>query len=113
MNTSNIAFLDKPANYRVHEDRGIYDAGSDAAAAKHARHLHTAQGHVGDALNLAGLLLTALHDQGDRRAMQIETAVRVIEKKLQKACNRLDKHDARHEELFSAYRDLESATTRD
>ena len=112
MNTHNIAFLDKPANYRVHEDRGIYDAGTDAAA-KHARHLHTAQGQVGDALNLAGLLLTALHDQGDRRAMQIETAVRVIEKKLQKACNRLDRHETSHEKLFATYRDLESATTRD
>ncbi len=113
MNTNNIAFLDKPTNYRIQEERGIYDAGADAAAAKHARHLLTAQGLVGDALNLAGLLLTALHDQGDRRAMQIEAAVRVIEKKLQKACNRLDKHDARHEKLFSAYRDLESASTRD
>lgn len=113
MNANNIAFLDQPTNYRIREDRGIYDADSEAAAAEYARHLYTAQGLVGDALNLAGLLLAALHDQGDRRAMQIEAAVRVIEKKLLKACNRLDRHDARHAELFSAYRDPESADTRD
>ena len=92
MTTSNIAFLDQNATYRVAEDCGVYDA----AATDDAKHLHKAQGCVGEALNLAGLLLAALEDRGDRQSMQVHTAVRVIEKKLEKACNRLDRHEAEH-----------------
>ena len=90
MTTSNIAFLDERPVFHVREDAGDYDADPEV----HGRHLDRAQGQIGDALNLAGLLLAALEDEGDARAMQIHTAVRIIEKKLQKAWNRLDRHQA-------------------
>lgn len=100
MNTSTIAFLDRPPGYRVREERGDYDVEADA------KHLYKAQGLVGEALNLAGLLLVSLENEGDARAMQIHTVARVIEKKLQKAYNRLDQHEALHTNLRLAYADL-------
>ena len=106
MTTNIIAFLDKSAEYCVAEDRGVYEA----AATDDARHLHEAQGRIGEALNLAGLLLAALEDQGDRRAMQVYTAVRIIEKKLEKACDRLDRHEAEHATLLSAHTDRPKKT---
>ena len=87
---SNIAFLDQTPKYRVSEERGVY-----AAAADEDEHLRKAEGRIGEALNLAGLRLAALEDQGDRRAMQVCTAAQLIEKKLQKALNRLDRHEAK------------------
>ena len=107
MTTSNIAILDRPSTYRVREDRSEYDVEADAAAADLARQLHKAQGLVGEALNLVGLLLAALENQGDRRAMQIHTGVQLIEKKLQKAYNRLDEYEIRHTKLFPAYGELD------
>ncbi len=97
MTTSNIAFVDHEATFRVSEDRGVYDG--DTTAADNARHLHKAQGKIGEALNLAGLILKSLEDEGDGRAMQIYTAVHIIEKTLQKALRRLDRHEARHAKL--------------
>lgn len=85
---SNIAFLDQDAKYRLAEDRGVYDAAADDD-----KYLRKAEGQIGQALNLAGLLLAALELEGDRRAMQVYTAVQVIEKKLQKALSRLDRHE--------------------
>jgi hypothetical protein len=102
MTTSNIAFLDERPEFHVYEDRGDYGADPEA----HAAHLYEAQGQIGDALNLAGLLLASLEDQGDARAMQVSTAVTVIEEKLKNAYNRLDEHEARHTKLFLAYAEL-------
>lgn len=96
-----LAIPDRPPIYQVREDRSNYDVEADAA--DHAEQLYKAQGLIGDALNLAGLLLTALDDDGDPRAMQVHTAAQVIEKKLQKACNRLDEHEALHTKLFLAH----------
>ena len=93
MTTTNIAFLDQPATYRVAEEPGAWDADSP----DDARHLHDAEGLIGEALNLAGLLLAALADDGDRRAMQVHTAVGIIEKKLAKACRKIDRYEMRHE----------------
>lgn len=102
MNIGNIAFLVETAGFHVHENRGHYDADTDThdAATDHAKPLHEAQHLVGDVLNLAGLLLAALEDQGDARAMQVSTAVTVIEDKLKAAYNRLDEHEARHVTLI-------------
>ncbi len=105
---TNIAFFDKNTTYRVAEDHGVYDA----AATDDAKHLHEAQGRIGEALNLAGLLLAALEDQGDRRAMQVFTAVRIIEKRLEKACDRLDRHEANHARLLPAHADRRGKTKR-
>ena len=108
MNASNIAFLDEYPGFYVREDRGDYHVNVEAhdAAADSAKDLYEAQGQIGDAMNLAGLLLASLEDQGDRRAMQIHTVVTVIEEKLKKAYNRLDKHEARYTKLHLAYASL-------
>lgn len=105
-------------DYCVREDEGFYipdvisnerDAPSQqyfSAAFDHAKHLSRAQLLLGDALNLVSLMSVALSESGDRRAMQTETACKVIEDKLRKAYNRIDKHDRRHTNLFLAYFDL-------
>lgn len=98
MNASNVAFLDTKPTTHVREERGDYD--KSAGLPYRAKHLYKAQGLVGDALNLAGLMRKSLDDEGDTRAMQIDTAVRVIEKKLQKAYRQLDKYQARHLEFL-------------
>lgn len=67
--------------YELREDRGDYDANDEDGIEP----LDRAQGLVGEAWNLAGLLLKSLDDESDERAMQIHTAVRVIEKKLEEA----------------------------
>jgi hypothetical protein len=107
-----------PANWQVREDKGFYipdflsdehdDTNPEAysLAAEHAQHLYKAQGLVGEALNLAGLMLASLVDEGDSQAMQADTALKVIEKKLMKAYNRIDKHDMCHTNLFLAYFNL-------
>jgi len=108
MNSSNIAFLHQSPTYRAREDRGDYDVESDATVADQANELYEAQRQVGDALNLAGLLLASLEDQGDSRAMQIYTVAQVIQKKLENAYNGIDKHDANNTELLLAYTDLKN-----
>lgn len=104
MITSNIAFLGERPEFHVHEDRGDYDPET------HAAHLHEAQSQLGDALNLAGLVLASLEDHGDARAMQVSAAVTAIEEKLKSAYTRLDEHEACHAKLFLAYADLRDKT---
>ena len=99
MNASKITFLDQTPIYKVREESPDYDAED----ADHARELHKAQQLVGQALNLAGLLLAALEDQGDRRAMQVYVAAQVIERKLEKAHSQLDEHEDRHLKLYCTY----------
>jgi len=107
---------------QVREDKGFYipdflsdkqhDTNPEAysAAADHAEHLLRAEHLLGEALNLVGLMLASLGDESDSRAMQTETALKLIEKKLKTAYNRIDKHDARHTNLFLAYFDLKDKT---
>ena len=104
MNTSNIAFLEQPPRYRVCEDRSDYEIDADA------KHFYKAYGLVGEALDLAGLLLVSLEDESDARAMQIHTATRVIEKKLRKAYNQLDRHEMLHTDRRLAHADLRDGT---
>ena len=106
----------------VREDRGFYipdflsnelsddDEEAHAAAMDHAKHLLKAEGLLHEALNLVGLMLAALGDECDSRAMQAEIALKVIETKLSEACNRINKHDRRHTNLFLAYFDLKHKT---
>jgi hypothetical protein len=105
------------AAWQVREDRPFYvpDVMSDRsyetdaelyhAADEHARHLHRAQGRLEDVLNLAGVLRASIGDEGDSRAMQAETVLKVVERKLNKALDQLDRHDSRHRNLFFAYFD--------
>lgn len=39
--------------------------------------------------------------------MQAETVLKIVERKLHKALNQLDRHDSRHRNLFFAYFDLQ------
>ena len=114
----NKASFDPHSDRQVREDKGFYipdilsdephDARQEAysAAMDRAKHLRKAERLVGDAMNLVGLLLVSLNDESDSRAMQIDTALRVIEKKLGNAYNGIDRHDRRHTNLFLAYFDL-------
>jgi hypothetical protein len=77
-----------------------------AAADEHARHLRKAQGYLDDAFNLVGVLLASFGDDGDSRTMRAETVLKIVERKLNKALNRIDRHDRRHTNLFFAYFDL-------
>lgn len=106
------------SRYQVNEDKGFYIPNilsderydykqeSISAARDHAKHLTRAWALVGDAMHLVRMMAEAGCEEGDRRAMQIYTACNVIEKKLRKAYNGIDKHDRRHTNLFLAYVDL-------
>src|SRR5690554_6865614 len=107
-----------PGRWRVREDRAFYvpdvmsgrpwkgDAELGSAADEHACELRRAQRRIEDALNLAGVLRASLGDATDGRAMQAETVLRIVERRLRKALNRLDRHDGRYRNLFFAYFDL-------
>lgn len=112
---------DPAAGWPVREDEGEYDIpdllkdadyASDAdlyhAADEHARHLRRAQRNLEDALNLARVLAESVSGIGDSRAVQSETVLSIVERKLNKALNRLDRHDSRHTNLFFAYFDLKA-----
>ncbi len=108
MYSRNIAFLDEKTEFHLREDRGDYDveSGADPTVMDQANELYEAQRQIGDALNLAGLLLAALENECDSRAMQIHTVAQVIQKKLANAYDELDRHDANHTELLLAYNEL-------
>ena len=118
LGTADYPLFEPPTALQVREDQGVYvpDFLSDeqfdykresfSAATDHAKHLTKAQALVGDAMHLVRMMAEAGCDEGDRRAMQIYAACNVIEKKLRKAYNGIDKHDRRHTNLFLAYVDL-------
>ena len=107
--------LDAKADWLAREDRAYYvpdllsdkdydpDRHAYAAAEDHATHLRDAERLLNDALNLVGLMLAAIGDDCDSRAMQSEIALTTIEKKLRKTHRRIDQHDRRHMNLFLAY----------
>lgn len=77
-----------------------------AAANDHARHLREAEGQLADALNLARVLRGSVQQADDAAAVQADTVLKIVEKKLRKANRALDRHDTRHLNLFMAYFDL-------
>jgi hypothetical protein len=103
------------ARLQVREDRQFYvpdllsdenyelDAAAYSAADAHARHLRKAEGLLNDAQNLSKVLRASLDDVCDSRAMQAETVLKIIEKKLSKAYRAIDRHGRRHSNLFLAY----------
>ncbi len=105
---------------QVREEKGIYnpdpvpsterDANPrpSSAIADHAKHLRKAESTIDDASNLVGLILAALDDESDGRAMQTIVGLRVIEQKLRKAHGQIDKHHTRHGNLLLAYLDLKN-----
>ena len=106
------------ADWQVREDRSFYvpdllsDENNDtdprayAAAMEHAAHLHSAERLVCQAEDLVGLMRAAISDESDARAMQADTALTIIEKKLCRAHSRINKHDRCHANLFLAYLEL-------
>ena len=77
-----------------------------SAAEAHARRLRKAERNIGEARNLSQVLRASMCDAGDSRAMQVETVLKIVEKKLSKAHSHIDKYDASHVNLFMAYIDL-------
>ena len=129
LDTGDYAFsyprIEASANWQVREDRGYYvpdllsnkdydpDRRAYAAADDHATHLRDAERLLNDVLNLVGLMLAAIGDDCDSRAMQSEIALKIIEKKLRKTHRCIDQHDRHHTNLFLAYVDLKEQTERD
>ena len=118
-------FFDAHADREVREDEEFYvpdllrdkdyEANSKAYAAfaKHAKHLHKAEGLLDDAWNLVRLMLASIGDESDGRAMQTDAGLKVIEKKLSKAHNQIDRLHTRYTNLFFAYFDLKAKTDED
>ena len=120
---ANYPFFQTRADWQVREDRSFYvpdllsdknhdtDREAYAAAREYAAHLQKAESLVCQAEDLVGLMRAAISYESDARAMQADTALAVIEKKLSKAHSRINKHDRRHSNLFLAYFDLRGKTT--
>lgn len=94
--------------WQVREDGGVYSAD----ALRHAAHLRKAERLLDEARNLVALLLASLGDEADARAMQAEIALKLIEKKLNKAHTQIDRHEARHKTRFVARSDLKDEANR-
>ncbi len=122
LNAANHALFKPHADRQVREDGEFYipdmlsgedtddDIKRHSAASEHAKHLIKAEGLLGEVRSLVEVLIASLSDEVDARAMQAETTLRVIEKKLRKAHHRIDKHDLRHTNLFLAYFDPKDKT---
>ncbi len=107
--------IEARVEWRVREDRGYYvpdllsdknydpDRQAHPDAEDYTTHLRDAERLLNDALNLVGLMLAAIGDDCDSRAIQSEIALKIIEKKLRKTHCRIDQHDRRHTNLFLAY----------
>lgn len=115
---ANHPFLEVRVDRQVREDRSFFvpdllsdkhydtDPKAYAAAEDHAGHLRDAERLLCEPQDLVGLMRAAIGDECDARAMQSDTALKIIEKKLRKAHSRIDKHDRCHANLFLAYFDL-------
>lgn len=77
-----------------------------SAANEHAGDLRDAEQQLDDVLNLARVLRCAVQGETDSRAMQADTVLKIIDDKLCSAHRLIDRHDARHLNLFMAYFDL-------
>lgn len=118
-------FFAARADRQVREDRSFYvpdllsdkdydtDPQAYAAAGDYAEHLRDAERLLCEVQDLVGLMRAAISDECDARAMQAETALTIIEKKLRKINKGVDKHDRRHTNLFLAYVDLKIKTEDD
>jgi hypothetical protein len=85
----------------------VYSAAND-----HAQDLRRAEQQLDDVLNLVRVLRASVQGEDDGRAMQADTVLKIIEHKLRKAHRLVDRHDARHLNLFMAYFDLKERCDR-
>ena len=107
----------RPADFRhaylhVKEDRIPYDPDTPSAGNFDSDAIPDAESQLDEALNLVGLMLAAVENESDSRAMQVETGLRAIERRIRTARIRIDEHDTCHARLLSAYRDLKEAAER-
>lgn len=85
------------------EDACELDSAAYSAADAHAGHLRKAEGWVHDAQNLARVLRASVQTDGDRRAAEADTVLKIIESRLRKISRAIDRHGRRHSNLFLAY----------
>lgn len=117
-NASNDAASEAPKDRQSNEDKESYlfdfllgerrevDPEARSAAEDHVNGLRNAQRDLDEALNLSEVLRGAMEEDGDSRAMQVDTVLKVVEKKVKKAHDRVDKHASRCRKLFLAYCEL-------
>jgi hypothetical protein len=63
--------------------------------------------------NLVAVLKASMEEDADAQASQVETVLKIVEKKLDKAHRRIDRQAQRHRNLFLAYCHLKDASARD
>lgn len=61
---------------------------------------------IDDAENLLAVLVASTEEEADSRAMQADTVLKIVRKKLNKAHTRIDRQESRHRNLFVAYFEL-------
>ena len=101
------------AHLHVGEDRAHYGADSPSAEDFDSDTLGDVEDQLDEALNLVGLMLTAVCDKSDGLAMQTGAGLKAAEERLRKARIRIDEHETCHRSLLLAYRDLQDATERE
>lgn len=112
---------DLALGWQVREEAGKYDIPDPTedenyeadpelfdAAEAHTEEQREAMALLDDAENLLAVLMAAIEDDGDSRAMQVDAVLKVVRKKLRKAHTRIDRQDARHRNLFLAYFELKA-----
>ncbi|MEO1247626.1 MAG: hypothetical protein AAFX56_18270 [Pseudomonadota bacterium] len=77
-----------------------------SAAEAYGRRLQKADRHVDEALLLSQVLRGSMCDDSDGRAMQVDTVLKIVEKKLRKAHLQIDRYETSHLNLFMAYMEL-------
>lgn len=76
------------------------------AADAHTKGLRDAMALLDDVENLVAVLMASAEYESDSRAMQAETVLKIVRRKLRKAHGRIDRQDARHRKLFAAHFEL-------
>ena len=79
-----------------------------AAAAAETEEQREAMALLDDAENLLAVLLAALEQDGDSRAMQAETVLKIVRKNLNDAHVRIDRQERSHRNAALAYFELKA-----
>jgi hypothetical protein len=117
---------DPAAGWQVREEEGEYDIPDptedenyepdpelfDAADAD-TKEQREAMALLDDTENFLSVLMAAIEEDGDSRAMQAEAVLKVVRKKLKKAHTRIDRQESRHRNLFLAYFELKARSDQD
>jgi hypothetical protein len=96
------------ADLSADEDDPANPSLSDAADL-HTRHARDAQALLDDAVNLLGVMLDAVEQDGDTRAEQARTVLGMAVECLHGAHRAIDEQESRDQELYLAYAGLKAA----